>query len=179
MYGWSWLICNCTGCHSVVWSETNFLRNRIKDNKFHSVEQLFKEHNCGAYFIPSLNMPRSRAGQAFLSFYQPAKLTLPTDVALKKGLCCTTYLAMQSRQATTSSRTRQHFVSPEISVDTFQKKKEPSHSTDQLQNLDFTDHKRAFKHMSLWELSRSLIVLSVCSYQTFSAHSLKASLHDV
>jgi len=38
-------------------------------------------------------------------------------------------------------------------------------------NLDFTDHKQAFKEKSLWEIVRALTVFRVCSNRTFVSRS--------
>ena len=90
------------------------------------------------------------------------------------------YLSSPCRHASTSSSSRQHYVSPlEMTIDFPKVQQKLIIEENVAEKLDFTDHRQAFKHMTLWELSRSLIVLSVCSYQTFSANSLKVSLRFI
>jgi len=43
--------------------------------------------------------------------------------------------------------------------------------TSPVADLDFTDHKQAFKEKSLWEIVRALTVFRVCSDKTFASRS--------
>lgn len=53
------------------------------------------------------------------------------------------------------------------------------YSTQPGKELDFSDHRKVFKDKTIWELTRGLLVLGICSFQWFSINSLKVSVLNI